>query len=205
MTACRRRERERERVLSALHAATDVYTWKLLRRDIGLSQAETAATMTMLVEGVLPDGDEHRPLSRREGNTMAKYLFAVWDGGGSAPPELAVAQQLVERGHDVVVLADPVLEDDVLADRQPLPAVGAGDGADQPATGGRPDQGLGVQDADQPLPPRRGPPALRAGARLRGRHRGRHRRRARPTRSCPASCSSRCRSRRRPPASPSPC
>ena len=46
---------------------------------------------------------------------MAKYLFAVWDGGGSAPPELAVAQQLVERGHDVVVLADPVLEDDVRA------------------------------------------------------------------------------------------
>ena len=46
---------------------------------------------------------------------MAKYLFAVWDGGGSAPPELAVAQQLVERGHDVVVLADPVLEEDVRA------------------------------------------------------------------------------------------
>ena len=50
--------RERERVLSALHAATDVYTWKLLRRDLGLSRAETAATMTKLVEGVLPgDGD----------------------------------------------------------------------------------------------------------------------------------------------------
>ena len=53
-----RRKRERERALSALHAATDVYTWKLLRRDIGLSRAETAATMTMLVEGVLPDGDD---------------------------------------------------------------------------------------------------------------------------------------------------
>jgi MGT family glycosyltransferase len=46
---------------------------------------------------------------------MATYLFAVWDGGGSAPPELALARQLVERGHDVVVLADPVLEDDVRA------------------------------------------------------------------------------------------
>ena len=52
-----RRGRDRERLLSALHAATDVYTWKLLRRDIGLSRAETASTMTMLVEGVLPDGD----------------------------------------------------------------------------------------------------------------------------------------------------
>jgi AcrR family transcriptional regulator len=51
-----RRGRERERALSALHAATDVYTWKLLRRDIGLSLEETAATMTMLVEGVLRPG-----------------------------------------------------------------------------------------------------------------------------------------------------
>ena len=51
-----RRGRERERALSALHAATDVYTWKLLRRDFGLSLEETAATMTMLVEGVLRPG-----------------------------------------------------------------------------------------------------------------------------------------------------
>jgi AcrR family transcriptional regulator len=53
-----RAKRERERVLSALHAATDVYTWKLLRRDVGLSRAEVAATMTMLVEGVLPGDDD---------------------------------------------------------------------------------------------------------------------------------------------------
>ena len=57
-TACRAASRDRERLLHALHAATDVYTWKLLRRDIGLSRAETAATMTMLVEGVLPAGDD---------------------------------------------------------------------------------------------------------------------------------------------------
>ncbi len=30
-----------ERAVNALHAATDVYTWKLLRRDLGLSRAET--------------------------------------------------------------------------------------------------------------------------------------------------------------------
>jgi AcrR family transcriptional regulator len=53
-----RRGRQRERILSALHAATDVYTWKLLRRDMGLTRDEAAATMTMLVEGVLPDGDD---------------------------------------------------------------------------------------------------------------------------------------------------
>jgi AcrR family transcriptional regulator len=43
----------RRRALHALHAATDVYTWKLLRRDLGLSRAETTGTMTALVRGVL--------------------------------------------------------------------------------------------------------------------------------------------------------
>lgn len=31
----------RRRAIHALHAATDVYTWKLLRRDVGLSRKET--------------------------------------------------------------------------------------------------------------------------------------------------------------------
>jgi AcrR family transcriptional regulator len=43
----------RRRALHALHAATDVYTWKLLRRDLGLSRTDTAAAMTALVRGVL--------------------------------------------------------------------------------------------------------------------------------------------------------
>ena len=34
---------ERKRVLSQLHAATDVYTWKLLRRDFGMSRRATKA------------------------------------------------------------------------------------------------------------------------------------------------------------------
>ncbi|MBL7498809.1 TetR/AcrR family transcriptional regulator [Frankia sp. CNm7] len=43
----------RRRAVNALHAATDVYTWKLLRRDLNLSRPETARTMTALVRGVL--------------------------------------------------------------------------------------------------------------------------------------------------------
>lgn len=49
----------RRRVVNALHAATDVYTWKLLRRDLGVSRAETERTMAHLVDGALgrPAGD----------------------------------------------------------------------------------------------------------------------------------------------------
>ncbi|AZG44224.1 TetR/AcrR family transcriptional regulator [Gordonia insulae] len=43
----------REQLLDALHAATDVYTWKLLRRDLRRSRAETEKTMADLVVGVL--------------------------------------------------------------------------------------------------------------------------------------------------------
>jgi AcrR family transcriptional regulator len=43
----------RRRAVNALHAATDVYTWKLLRRDLGLSRRETEQTMADLVAGVL--------------------------------------------------------------------------------------------------------------------------------------------------------
>jgi len=43
----------RTRTVRALHAATDVYTWRLLRRDLGLDRAETEATMVALVSGLL--------------------------------------------------------------------------------------------------------------------------------------------------------
>jgi AcrR family transcriptional regulator len=43
----------RRRAINALHAATDVYTWKLLRRDLRLSREETTRTMIALVRGVL--------------------------------------------------------------------------------------------------------------------------------------------------------
>ena len=44
---------ERQRVLLGLHAALDVFTWKLLRRDIGLSPEQTEQQLTDLVLGVL--------------------------------------------------------------------------------------------------------------------------------------------------------
>src|SRR3954447_57475 len=45
--------RERDEVLAALHAATDVYTWKLLRRDFGMSRRATQNVMTRMVEAIL--------------------------------------------------------------------------------------------------------------------------------------------------------
>jgi AcrR family transcriptional regulator len=45
--------KERRRLLNALHAATDVYTWKLLRRDLGVTRPETERTMVRLVNGAL--------------------------------------------------------------------------------------------------------------------------------------------------------
>jgi len=44
---------EARRVLLGLHAALDVFTWKLLRRDVGLSQDEVELQMGDLARGVL--------------------------------------------------------------------------------------------------------------------------------------------------------
>lgn len=43
----------RRRAVHALHAATDVYTWKLLRRDLSQSRDETEKTIADLVVGIL--------------------------------------------------------------------------------------------------------------------------------------------------------
>ena len=43
----------RRRALAALYAATDVGTWKLLRRDLGHSRAETTAVLAHLVRAAL--------------------------------------------------------------------------------------------------------------------------------------------------------
>lgn len=43
----------RRRSVNALHVATDVFTWKLLRRDLHVSRPEVVHTMTALVLGVL--------------------------------------------------------------------------------------------------------------------------------------------------------
>jgi AcrR family transcriptional regulator len=55
---------ERERRLTALYAATDVYVWKLLRRDLNLDRRETEQTFRRLVHGVLAP-DPARPKTRR--------------------------------------------------------------------------------------------------------------------------------------------
>jgi AcrR family transcriptional regulator len=49
----KRRGPARERRILALYAATDVYLWKLLRRDLGVSAAEAEAVLGELVEAVL--------------------------------------------------------------------------------------------------------------------------------------------------------
>lgn len=47
--------------------------------------------------------------------TPRRFLFAITDGGGNVPPDTSVARALVQRGHDVRILADRVLEPDVRA------------------------------------------------------------------------------------------
>ncbi|WP_198588537.1 TetR/AcrR family transcriptional regulator [Geodermatophilus chilensis] len=45
--------RERRRTLAALYAVTDVGTWKLLRRDLGHSRAETTVVLQSLLRAAL--------------------------------------------------------------------------------------------------------------------------------------------------------
>lgn len=47
--------RHRREALDGLYAATDVGTWKLLRRDLALSRARTRSAMELLVRGALHD------------------------------------------------------------------------------------------------------------------------------------------------------
>ncbi len=47
----------RRRAILTLHAATDVYTWKLLRRDLGSSRKETEKIIADLVIGALEGND----------------------------------------------------------------------------------------------------------------------------------------------------
>jgi len=48
-------------------------------------------------------------------STPKRYLFAIIDGGGTVPADTSVIRAMVERGHDVRVLADRVLAPDVEA------------------------------------------------------------------------------------------
>ena len=41
-----------------------------------------------------------------------RFLFTVWDGGGTVPPVLGLGRRLVERGHRVMLLGDPTIADE---------------------------------------------------------------------------------------------
>jgi hypothetical protein len=54
---------QRRRRLAQLTAVTDVYTWKVLRRDLGLSRQEAEACVRELIENVVarrPDSTKAR-------------------------------------------------------------------------------------------------------------------------------------------------
>ncbi|XVQ89923.1 hypothetical protein ACQP2K_21655 [Microbispora siamensis] len=92
----------REHALNLHYAATDVYLWKLWRRDLGLSREDAERAMCDLLTSIDPERD-----------TMRKnFLFATWSGGGAVPPVLSIARALRERGHDVRVLADRSLHEE---------------------------------------------------------------------------------------------
>jgi UDP:flavonoid glycosyltransferase YjiC (YdhE family) len=44
-----------------------------------------------------------------------RFLFMMGEGGGNVPPQLGLARALVSRGHEVRVLTEPIVEDDVRA------------------------------------------------------------------------------------------
>ena len=44
-----------------------------------------------------------------------RFLFVIGEGGGNVPPQLGLARKLVSRGHEVRVLTEPCVEDDVRA------------------------------------------------------------------------------------------
>lgn len=55
-----RRAKDRKRRLAALVALTDVYMWKLLRRDLKLSRSETERTLVELIQALVANGEgEH--------------------------------------------------------------------------------------------------------------------------------------------------
>ena len=49
-------------------------------------------------------------MAEQLGRGGARFLMAVIDGGGTVPPAMGLAAELVRRGHEVRVLADPTIE-----------------------------------------------------------------------------------------------
>jgi AcrR family transcriptional regulator len=57
--------RERARRLVTLYAATDIYVWKLLRRDLKLDRGATQDAIACMVRGVIADAARSRTHSQR--------------------------------------------------------------------------------------------------------------------------------------------
>ncbi|MEQ1884176.1 MAG: TetR/AcrR family transcriptional regulator [Bryobacteraceae bacterium] len=66
---------EQEQWLTTYYAATEVYLWKVLRRDLGLDRDQTAATFRRLVDGVmmLARDDSRKPNKERDAKTGEQY------------------------------------------------------------------------------------------------------------------------------------
>ena len=98
----------RRRAIHALHAATDVYTWKLLRRDLRLSRDSDRTHHAGSRQWRPGDEFARRRAATTEQAAMrtAAISSRSFDGGGNVPSELSAARRLVERGHAVTVLAE---------------------------------------------------------------------------------------------------
>jgi AcrR family transcriptional regulator len=59
----------RRHAIHALHAATDVYTWKLLRRDLQLPRVDTERIILELVYGILGRGGAGTGTGRRRSSS----------------------------------------------------------------------------------------------------------------------------------------
>ena len=86
--------------------------------------------------------------------TPKRYLFAIIDGGGTVPADTSVIRALVERGHDVRVLADRVLAPDVESHRRRAHRLEPRAAAAEPGPAERDHQRLGREDAVRGLRPR---------------------------------------------------
>src|SRR5215204_5621259 len=49
-------------------------------------------------------------MSEFQGRGGSRFLLALIDAGGTVPPAIGLAAELVRRGHEVHVLADPTIE-----------------------------------------------------------------------------------------------
>ena len=82
---------ERERRVAQFVAVTDIYTWKLLRRDRGLSRRQTKLALRELLEPLM------------EATLMARILAYTSPALGHLFPAMPILEELRGRGHEVAL------------------------------------------------------------------------------------------------------